>query len=362
MGAASGSTSPITEVVNLYISGTTGSANLNYDISILYTGPAQGWLSASPIQGTTPAKITLTADPTNLAAGTYSAQVLASIGPQHLGAYSLVSFIVAPASSNPGGLSATPASLTFLPGSVTAQTFSVSNAPGGTAPLGFTMFANPTDAFLLSSSSQTTPATISVQPQPGLSPGIHNASVTITTVDGSKSVVVPITISIPSGPTAPTVTLNPDQSALTFNFQLGSTLNPQQGVFVETDSGEPVTYTATASASWLLVAQTSLSILTPPASSATCFAPGFFYVSVDPAGLTAGVYHGTVTLSSPGVASVDIPVTLTVSASPVLNADPSFVFLNSSTNILNAFVSVTASANFQISATVSVGWLSVTPS
>src|SRR5262249_26413865 len=234
-----------------------------------------------------------------------------------------------------------------------------SNAPGGTDPLGFTMYANPTDAFLLSSSSQTTPATVTVQPQPGLSPGIHNASITITTVAGTKSTVVPITISVPNGPTTPTVTLDPDQNALTFNYQLGSTLNPQQGVFVHTDSGEFLTYTASASTSWLLVS--AASFLTPT-SSATCFAPGFFYVSVDPSGLTAGVYHGTVTLSTPGVASVDIPVTFTVSASPVLNSDPSFVSLDSSTSTLNASIAVTASANFLFTASVSAAWLSVTPS
>src|SRR5262249_18272825 len=110
VGAASGSTSPLTETVTLFVFGPRHT-NINYDISILYTGGgAQGWLSVTPASGTTPVKLTAAADPTNLSPGTYSAQILASVGPQHLGAFALVSFIVAPSSSNPGGLSANPAS------------------------------------------------------------------------------------------------------------------------------------------------------------------------------------------------------------------------------------------------------------
>ena len=96
--------------------------------------------------------------------------------------------------------------------------------------------------------------------------------------------------------------------------------------------------------------------------SITAFAPGLIYVLVDPTGLSAGVYKGAVVLSAPGQDPVDVPVVLTVSSSPVLNANPSFISLDSQGN-LSSNVALTSSDILSFTAVVAANtpWLSITP-
>lgn len=73
------------------------------------------------------------------------------------------------------------------------------------------------------------------------------------------------------------------------------------GVTVSTSNAAAATVTATGSgAAWLSVA---------PASGA---APAAFTISADPAGLTSGIYSGSVTFSATGMNPVTVPVTFTV--------------------------------------------------
>jgi len=359
MGAAAGSTAPVTERVSLILSGTSGQSQ-DFDLSVQYGGATQGWLSVSPAHGTAPSSITVTADPTNLPAGVYSAQVQASIGPLHTGASASVLFTVAPAGASPGGAAASPSSLTFRGPSPAAQTVTISNAPGRTGSLPLSVFANPSDRVTVTLSGQATPAALTVQVWTGgLSAGTYTGSITITDQSTGKSTVVPVTIYIPQASSGQTATITPAQSALIFNYQLNTVSNPQQTVYVSTNSTQYFNFTATASISWIGVSNASY--LTP-ASSAACFAPGLLFVSVDPTGLAAGAYTGKVTLSSPGLTSVDIPIALTISAAPVFNTNPSFISLDAATTLLSANLAVTSSAALFFTATVSVPWLSVTPS
>ncbi|HXS96508.1 MAG TPA: IPT/TIG domain-containing protein [Candidatus Limnocylindrales bacterium] len=190
-----------------------------------------------------------------------------------------------------------------------------------------------------------------------LTPGIYSASITLSEQITGSTTVVPVTIYVASN--ANGVTLIPLQRNLTFNYQTNTTLNPQQTVSVNTSALAYTNFTATASTSWLRLASQSFS---PTASSADSFAPGQFYVSVDPTGLSAGPYTGKITLSSPGVASVDIPVKFNISSAPVLNSAPSSVSLDTTTAMLSAAVTITSSAATLISAAVSPPWLSISPS
>jgi uncharacterized protein (TIGR03437 family) len=351
MGAVVGSTSPITEAVNLTVAGFTGPV-LDYDITVLYgTGP-QGWLSVTPSHGQTPARPTISADPTNLPAGTYSAQVQASVGPLKLGTYSLITFIVAPSSSNPGGVGATPGGLTFLAPNLAPQTISVTNAPGGTGSLGFTVFANPSDWLMVVSSDQATPATVTVQVSPGLSPGPHVGSVTLTASNG-KSTVVPVTVNAAA---SGTTSLIPAQRALVFNYSPNTSLPflLTQTLQVSTDSLQTVNFTATASDSWILV---------PPGSFPAPSSQGLnVFVNIsDPSVSAPGTYKGSITLTAQSLAPVVVPVTLTVATGQVLNANPSYVSLpDPFSGSLTALVTVTTSSNFVYTATVSQPWLSAT--
>src|SRR5205085_5451651 len=95
-------------------------------------------------------------------------------------------------------------------------------------------------------------------------------------------------------------------------------------------------------------------------------------VSVNTSGLPAGTCTGTVSISSPGAGNspVTIPVTLYVSASPLLNVSPSAVNVSATvgTNPANQTVSLTSTdpsttIPFTVTSTTNNGgsWLLVGP-
>ena len=358
IGAVAGSTTPVSDVATLVSSGTIG-ANLSFTTSVRYLGTQQGWLSVSPASGTTPAQLTITADPTNLPAGTYSAQVVASVGPSQSGAWTNVTFTVAPSGSAPGGVAASPSTLTFSASALNSQTVTVLNAPGTTGTVAFSVFANPSNWLTFTLSGTTTPAVITVLPVAGNLPaGTYTASLTIVATATGAATVVPVTLYV-AQTSAPTITLTPAQRALTFNFQLTTTVNPFQTVYVSTASTISTNFTASTATSWIGLAANSFDT---PSSSILSFAPGLIFVTVDPTGLTAGQYQGSISLTAPGASSGSIPVTLNVSAGPVLNGAPSFLAMDTSTSLLSSALSVTASTSLFFTATVSAPWLSITPS
>ncbi len=104
---------------------------------------------------------------------------------------------------------------------------------------------------------------------------------------------------------APTIAVA--TSTLSFSYQAGSAVPNTQTVGVTVSSGTSATFTATASSTpsgWLAV--------TP----ATGTAPSSLTVSINPAGLAAGSYTGTITVTGSGTAtgSATVTVTLTVTA------------------------------------------------
>ena len=193
-----------------------------------------------------------------------------------------------------------------------------------------------------------------------LTPGIHTGSVTITATGTGKSTVVPLTVVVPDTPFGSTITLTPAQQFLTFNYRSNTTSNPTQTVFVGTSSTQSANFTATTSDPWIGVSAASY---VAPARSAACFAPGLFFVTVDPTGLTVGVYKGTITLSGAGQGPVTVPVTLTISSTAVLNANPSFIALDTSTSLLSSNLAVTALRQLFLHSRRrgTSPWLSITP-
>ncbi len=359
MGAAAGSS--ITETVWLF-PGANAGPNPSFTASVRYLGSQQGWLSVSPSSGTAPAQLTLTANAGQLPPGTYSAQVLANVGLTQATAFANVVLTVGSIGSAAGGVAASPSTLTFNSQSLTPQTITVVNAPGTTGTAAFSVFANPSNWLTFTASGSTTPGSIAVLPMANnLAPGTYPGSVTITAASGAAT-VVPVTLYVPPSSTGPSIALTPAQQALLFNYQINSGVNPYQTVFVSTGAGstQSANYTATASAPWIGLADNSIDIATPSAS-VTDFAPGLLFVAVNPAGLGAGQYQGNITLSAPGLASAPIPVTLNVSATPVFNAQPSFIALDSGTNLLSSSLMVTASTATFFNATVTAPWLSVSP-
>jgi uncharacterized protein (TIGR03437 family) len=360
MAAPAGSTTRVAETVSVLASSNIVQ-NLDFELSVRYDSAIAGWLSLSPDRGTTPAQIAVTADPTNLPIGTHSAQVVAVIGPLRLSTVTSVFFTIAPAGANPGGVAASPSSLTFSAKSLALpQTVAISSAPGATGSVEFSAFASPSTWLAITRSDQVTPGTLEVRAwTSGLRPGSHYGTITVTATESGKSTVIPVTAVVPDAGIGQTVTLTPAQQSLRFNYQLNTTSNPEQTVSVSTDSTQFAAFTASTSDTWLGVAA---AFWLPAGPTADCIAPGLFYVRTDPTGLAAGVYNGSITLSSPGLATVNLPVTLTVSATAVVNANPSFVSLNTAADFLTEDLTVTGSTPFFFTATVTgTPWLSVAP-
>jgi uncharacterized protein (TIGR03437 family) len=105
----------------------------------------------------------------------------------------------------------------------------------------------------------------------------------------------------------PVIALSENQ--LSFSFVLGGNAPPAQAVTVTNAGRGTLSWTATSNAGWLRVS---------PGSGS---GPTTLVVSVNPLGLGVGAFNGVITVSSPGLASQTIAVTLRVSAPvPVISA------------------------------------------
>jgi len=261
------------------------------------TTPTGSWLSVSPTSGTantsnTP--LTVTADATKLAGGTYPGTVeLTTAG--GVTTQIPVAFTVA------GG---------GVPFTVSPATLAFTYTQGGTLPaaqslqiagsLSFTASAGSSGGTWLAvtPASGTGNATLSVSVNPSsIAPGTYNGSITITPAGGpAQTVSVTLTVSAAASLAA---TPNP----LAFAYAAGNPPPAAQTVSV-TSVGAPVTFTATAASSgWLSLTQ---SASTTPATLS---------VTVNPAELGAGSYNGSIALSGgSGTVQITINVTLTVTA------------------------------------------------
>ena len=158
-------------------------------------------------------------------------------------------------------------------------------------------------------SSSTTPSNLSVSANPsGLAVGTYTGTVTITSTSAgvaNSPQLVHVTLNVTSSNT-----LNVSSSSLTFAQSTNGTPPASQTVNVTSSgasNGAQITFAASVALNqgqnWLTV--TPLNATTPAA----------LMVTANGAGLASGTYTGQITLSSPGVASQNINVTLTVGSS-----------------------------------------------
>ena len=144
-----------------------------------------------------------------------------------------------------------------------------------------------------------------------LTAGTYVGTVFVNTPEGQLSVPVNLTV----GGT-PTLTAAP--TSLNFAYQLATT-NPQSQSVSITSNGTAVSYsvfssTTNGGVNWLVVS--------PQGQGAT---PGLLNVTVQPSTLAAGTYTGNIQISTFGGAAngtVNLPVTLLVTANPILSASP----------------------------------------
>jgi hypothetical protein len=268
-------------------------------VSGTVTAAASGgaWLSASPSSGS----VGVSVNTAGMTAGTYSGTVTVTASGSTGSPKTVpVTFNVTVAAPT---LTVSPASLSFayqLGGTApVAQTLNISGVTS-------TLTAAASGGTWLSVSLVSGSASVSVNTA-GLAAGSYSGSVTITAAGSTGSPkTVPVTFSVTAA--APTLTVSP--ASLSFSYRIGS---DTPGSRTLTIAGASATFTAAASGgAWLSVS---------PASGGTS---GSVRVSVRTSGLAAGTYSGTVTITASGSTGSPntVPVTLTVTANPVLTVSP----------------------------------------
>lgn len=279
---------------------------LTYTAVASNSGPVT-WLSVTPAGGVTPGSFSVSVDGSKLTPGTYQGAVTVTSP----GAGGSPATIIVTLTVNSGTISAAPLSLTFTQvagGSAPAsQNVAVSGTPG---PIGFSVATTTSSggAWLAATPQNgTTPGTVQVAVgASGFAVGSYNGTVTITAAAGAigSPINIPVTLNV----VAPTpITATP--ATLSFNYTIG--LAPPQGQVVQvTSTGGVIPFTvvtqSTGAVNWLQAA---------PANGST---PNTLAVSVvNPQGLAAGSYTGTITiLSSSALTPATVAVSLTVIAIP----------------------------------------------
>ena len=216
-------------------------------------------------------------------------------------------------------LTATPSTLSFTGvsgGAVSPQlALSVKSSSLG---LPFQIVTSTTSgAWLLADvNSSATPATINISADPsGLSPGTYQGTVRlISSYANPGQVAISVTFQV-GGVVAGH--LSASSKPLSFQFQAGAAAATAPISLTNTGSNalsfSAAISTAASGGNWLSV--------TPSSGSVSASAPVTLTVSANPGSLAAGVYTGSISLSSPNTSdpAITIPVTMVISAAmPVI--------------------------------------------
>lgn len=376
------STAGASQSMTLQVSDTS---NVNLTVSAATSvSSGSGWLSVSPaspasltISASVGGTFTVTVNSTSLSGGTYKGDVLLTAN----GETTSIPVTVTVGASTATELTASPDPITFsIPSGSTAQAVNQSltvginrniyttgtvafNTAASTTNGGNWLSVNPTGLQSVTLNSNAT-LTVSVYAQ-GLNTGTYDGNITLTPIDGSAPLVVPVTATVG---TAPTLTVAP--ASLSFAYQTGTATPPVQTLSL-TSSGSMIPFsvigTTTSGGNWLVVS---------PQSGATAASGGGatnLTVYVNPTGLAPGTYMGSIAITATSAANTaqSIPVMLLVSSQPILTVGATSVMFNyqygSSTLPAQQQIPVTSSGN-PVSFTASVApgsggnWLMVTPS
>jgi trimeric autotransporter adhesin len=318
-----GSSTPVAQTVQVTSSGSA----VNYTAVANSGSAGANWLSVTPTTGTTPGTLSIGVNGTGLSQGTYVGTVVVT-APNASGSPATIQVTLA---VNAGTISASPspsAGLTFTVGAgataSAAQTITVSSTP---VALSFTASATTASGgnwLSVSPSSGTTTGTVQVSVNAGsLAVGTYSGTVTITAAGATGS---PITYLVTLNVVSP-ITITATPAALSFSAILNASAPAAQTVQVGASGASAgfaftTSVTTAAGGNWLSVTPTSGT------------EPGSLSVSVNPTGLAAGTYTGTIAISSTsqnGATPATVNVSLSVSAAPtpvvaaVANAASGFI-------------------------------------
>ncbi len=319
------------------------------------------WLTVDQSATGTPATLTVRVDQSGLSAGLYNGSIGVFGGGQ-----TPSELLRIPVVLNVGGtpsLTLTANSLNFaysggtLPAS---QTLSVGGGSFAFSAVAMQIStANGQQWLSINLTSGAAPSSILVSANPaGMPAGVYQGQVTVTAAAGTpnspQSVIVTLTIT-----GGPSITLNP--GSLSFNFQPGGSTPSAQAIVVGTTLGS-AQFSATAtqnsgSTTWLIVG---------PTSGAT---PATLNVSVNPAGLAAGTYTGSVNVTVSGASNSpqSVGVTLVVQGPSTIAVNPDLLLFSASPGggispPQSVSIASTGSSPMSYTITVDAGsWLVLSP-
>jgi uncharacterized protein (TIGR03437 family) len=285
-------TAPASQTISL-----SGTAGLSYTAA-LTTNSGGNWLVLTNASGVTPGTLTVSvANTSQLDPGSYYGTIKVS-SPSVAGALSIPVLLTI---VTPGSLNISPLSVAVnLPNSGVTTSQQILLFSSGGVPVSYVATANTTSggAWLsVSPSTGTSPATLSVNVNAaGLTPGLYNGTISLSTAYGNLTVSVALTV-------VSTDLLMAAPANLALTADAGGSVVSQTLAISATGAATPVAFASTTlNGTWLSVS---------PGSGVT---PLTVTVSANPSQLTAGTYTGTVEVqsSAAGVASLMVPVSLTV--------------------------------------------------
>jgi uncharacterized protein (TIGR03437 family) len=297
---SAGSAAPAPQDAFILSSGS----RLTFTAAATVASPAGGrWLRVTPAGGATPARLSVSVDPSGLAAGTYAGAIAITSPDASQASQSLpVTFVIQPA--RPDRLTASPEGVAFSvtqSSGVQSRRLTLSNSsvnPAGfratasTASGGDWLGVTPPAGTVAAAGTDI--VTIAVSPA-GLAAGTYSGTVTIAdTATGGGVRTVPVTLNV--GRTQQLMDLS--VTALAFTAVVDGGNDPPQSFAVLNLGQGSMNWTASANllseGNWLSVTPTSgrtdAGVLPAPRVA----------VSVNKSGLAPGTYHGRIRVSSEG--------------------------------------------------------------
>ncbi len=327
---------------------TSNAASAAFSVTMSTTSGGN-WLLVSPTGGASPANFVASIAPGSLTAGTYNGTITISATGFTPTTVAVTLVVTQPKAA----IQVTGGTLFVLANTAAPATSTLAISSSDGSAQAFTIAAGPSQNnwLTLSPTSGTAPANVKLTVNPaGLIPGIYMATITVT----MSALPVP-TKTIQAQLTITGSNLAASPGMLTFTYQPGLPLPAAQTVSLTTVSGGSVALASvTTDVGWLIVT---------PASSA----PAMLQVSISPGLLAAGTYTGDVLVKGVGSpdASLEIPVTITVNATPQLTATPATLAFNyqtgGATPAPQSFALASGNVQVSFTATSPGNWLQLSP-
>ena len=300
---------------------TTQTIGLTGSVTGVLFGAASDspWLQLSTPGGAMPANLVVTADASSLAPGTYQGVISLTAVAKPYTQNIPVSFTVTSPSQPTLSLSPSSMQFSFVQGAAArTRPISMSNTGGGSLPFTITVATNGGAGWLNVSTNGGTlaafgsaPVNISADPT-NLPAGTYSGTVTVSSDALGQKLVVPVTMTV----TAVAQSILIPQTGLTFFAVQGSSYGsvlPQYFSILNTGQGQMAWSTSTqvlSGGDWLYAF---------PASGVTDASLPLVpqvRVDIDPGGLSAGVYYGTIQVTAPGASNTPQVVSIALNVLP----------------------------------------------